>query len=360
MADNITRGADGRDHIAFRGSRKDIWHRKGTEKDAGASIESWAHDAGLDWEAVLVPAYMCFNGEMRLVEGQKHIARNDNGFELGYATDVFKPVQPIECLYWINDYCEASEGQFELDVAGSLKGGKHVWATAVFKDDIVAGGDRHVARLLMSTTFDCTRATVNQVTFTRVVCDNTLSAAFRDGHKHGGMIKTRHNSKFNGNKVGHDLAEIAKQIEGFKRMADAMAQHHMKKDQISTFFKKCLDIPFDVKPEDVSARKTNQFEELNAAYRATVGEGTEPETAWCALNAVTRYVDHSRGTRDTGHGAVDSQFYSTQLGSGAALKAKAVETLYEMSDGELLKAIASKTEDNSWVNEVLKTPLFRN
>jgi hypothetical protein len=66
----------------------------------------------------------------------------------------------------------------------------------------------------------------------------------------------------------------------------------------------------------------NQFSALRSAYSATVREGTERGTVWTALNAVTRYVDHDRSTRN-GDNQESARFDSAQFGSGAALKAQA-------------------------------------
>lgn len=349
----VDQHAKGEAGIAFVGERKSIWHRLGNQMQAGMSIEEWAKAAGLDWEAVMVPAFMEINGVLLPVEGVKHCVRNDNNWHLGVATNVYKPFQPIEALQVLEPYCQ-HDSRFALDVAGHLNGGKKIWATAVFNDDYVVAGDKHKARLLATTTYDGTGATIIKATATRVVCDNTLDISLSCK---GNEIRTRHSTKVDHEVVGKQLTAIIQGMGEFKAMGDAMAKHHMSEDQVSNFFKKCLSIPFDAKQEEVSTRKLNQYNELNDAYVRTVAEGTEPLTAWSALNAVTRYVDHDRGTRDTGHGEVESRFVSAQFTSGAAMKAKAVETLYEMSDGELLKAVAAKT-DNAWISGMLNKPLF--
>ncbi len=346
MAHNITNDRD----VAFIGDRRNIWHRLGTEMTAGASIQDWARAAGLDWEAYSAPAAMEINGQHVKVDGYQHLYRSDNLAELGYVTNVYKPVQPFQVLEWFGDYISADD-RFKLDVAGSLRGGKVIWATATFNGDMTVAGDRHTARLLMSTSFDSTYATDNRATMTRVVCNNTLDGALATGGKAG--VRTRHSSKWNAAKVGKDLGNIIQQFANYKAMGDAMVKHSVKQDEVQAYFKKLLAIDED---KEVATRKANQLNDLNHAYDQTVREGTEPNTAWTALNAVTRYVDHDRGTRDTGYGEVESRFFSAQFSSGAAMKAKAVGLLYEMSDGELLAAVSAETERNKGINEILKRP----
>jgi phage/plasmid-like protein (TIGR03299 family) len=333
MAHNIDM-TNGRANIAFLGSRKDVWHRLGQEMQTGMTVEQWADAAGLAWSAEKAPAFVSFKGEMTEVPDVRHIVRNDNGHVLGTVSDRYQPVQPADVLAWFADYIHADD-RFQLDVAGSLKQGEIIWATARYNGDIKVGGDSHDARVLMTTTFDGSGSTVNQMTMTRVVCNNTLNVALADNKA---VVRTRHSTRFNADKVGRELAALAQSVEAYKVMGDRMAETHMSKDTVSRYFKALLDIPFDAPQRDVSTRKLNQFADLNRAYRSTVTEGTEPETAWTALNAVTRYVDHDRSTRG-GSDQGEARFLSAQFGSGAQMKAKAVELL---TADEEFKALLSR------------------
>lgn len=338
MAHNIDM-TNNRANIAFLGSRNDIWHRLGQEMKDGMSIEEWAKAAGLEWTAIKVPAYAYLSADvsdkakcevidghrLMVVEGQKHIVRSDNGHALGYVSDRYQPVQPSEILDWFRQYISVDD-RFRLDVAGSLKQGEIIWATATFNGEMSVGGDKHVARLLMTTTYDGTGATINQGTMTRVVCNNTLDAALSCKNA---KIKTRHNTKFNAERVSNDLSNIAQSFKEFQKMGDAMATVQMAKDEVSRFFKAVLDIPFETKQDEISTRKLNQFYALNDAYKTTVAEGTKSGTAWCALNAVTRYVDHDKSTR-SGDSRDEARFLSSQFGSGSNMKEKAVELLKDL------------------------------
>lgn len=315
--------SNNRANIAFLGSRNDIWHRLGTEMVPGMSIDQWATASGLNWTAHKVPALAQLdNGETIRVPERHFIVRDDTNRILGLqaVSDVYQVVQPADVLQWFGQYI-AVDDRFALDVAGSLDGGSTIWATARYNGDTKIAGESHVARVLMSTTFDGTGATVNQMTMTRVVCRNTLRLANSDNRA---VIRTRHNTRFNAEAVGRELANLAKSVEQFRAVGDAMATHHLAKDEISAFFKAMLDIPFDAKREDISTRKANQFSDLSRAYGQSIREGAAPESAWAALQAVTRYVDHDRPSSR----ATDDQImYSTQFGSGAGLKDKAMGLL---------------------------------
>ena len=206
-----------------------------------------------------------------------------------------------------------------------------IWATATFNGDIDVAGDKHKARLLMSTSFDASAATTNRMTTTRVVCNNTLDVATAD---HRACIRTTHRSKFDAAKVGRELAALAQGVVTYKAIGDALAQNEMSKEEVSNFFKACLDIPFEAKRDDISTRKSNQFAELTAAYRTTAAERNgKSGDAWTALQALTRYVDHDRAVRG---GDSEGKFASSQFGSGADLKGKAMDLLLPRIKGKVL------------------------
>jgi phage/plasmid-like protein (TIGR03299 family) len=346
MAHNI-------DSIAYRGSRNDVWHRLGHEYKAG---EDWAVVAGLAWTAVKVPALADLSsiGAVRLadptrdhvsVPGDRYIARSDNGHILGHVSDRYQPVQPKDVLDWFAHYT-AHDDRFQLDVAGSLKAGEIIWATATFNGNMDVAGDGHIPRLLMTTTFDGTGSTINRATMTRVVCNNTLDAALADRQK--SLVRTRHSTRFDAARVRAELGSIVKGFEAYKAMGEAMAGAKVAPEEVSRLFKHVLDIPFDTPKGDISTRKLNQFAELNQALTTTRGERGETNattTAWTALNAVTRWADHDRSTRGDGD-AMERRFTSSTIqadGSGQKLKSTAVEYLMATA----MKEAGVATEDFS-------------
>jgi phage/plasmid-like protein (TIGR03299 family) len=339
----------GRPAIAFRGPVDDIWHRLGTMKADGRDAHQWAADAGLDWTAEKVPALADCSGLGNLpwhcrmkVDGSRFLVRSDNGHVLGHVSDRYQPVQPADVLDWFDRYI-ACDDRFELDVAGALKSGEIIWATATYRDGMEVAGDRHIPRLLMTTTFDGTGSTINRATMTRVVCNNTLDCALAD--RQASIVRTRHSTKFDAARVGQELGRIARGFTAYKAMGEAMAGAKVTGEVVGRLFKHVLDIPFDCKKEDISARKLNQFDDLRAAYAATARE-TEANTAWAALNAVTRYVDHTKSCRGTGQDATGNRFHSAQFGTGAQMKAQAVAYLTETCE----------INDSTWEKSILAAP----
>jgi len=344
--------SNGRANIAYLGSRSDVWHGLGQEMRPGMSMDEWIVASGLDWEAIKVPSAADFSHVPGLqalghvLTDQFHIARSDTAAILsrGTVTGSYIPHQPRELLASFEEYISA-DPRFALDTAMSLKDGSLIVVTAKFQDDVTVAGDKHVMRLLLSTTFDATQATRGAGIANRVVCNNTYQQAMR-GNK--AVVSIRHNSRFNRERAMAELQAVVEGFDQYKAMGDAMAKVQLSKEEISKFFKVCLDIPVEAGRVDVSTRKKNQFKDLVHAYRVTAEEGTEPGTAWSAFNAITRYVDHDRGVRSNGN-ETESRFLAAQFGSGAAMKETAVQYLLEthMSDVDLVKAaVASTSVDN--------------
>jgi phage/plasmid-like protein (TIGR03299 family) len=271
------------------------------------------------------------------VDGRAFIVRSDTGAALGYVsgegeTQGYQIVQPRDVLDWFQRYI-AVDDRFQLDVAGSLDGGKRIWATAIYRDPLQIAGEKHLARVFMSTAFDASQATINQATMTRGVCQNTVRIVHADTRA---QIKTRHSTRFDAAKVGKELSQLAQGFANYKAIGDAMAQVEMSAQQVSEFFKTCLEIPFDAKPDDISSRKFNQFKDLSKAYTTSVAEGAARNTPWAALQAVTRYVDHDRSVQTGDMTESVARFRSAQFGSGDALKGKAMGLLLPLVKDKVL------------------------
>lgn len=237
MAHNLDM-TNNRANIAFRGSRNDIWHRMGQEAEEGWTIDQWAQGAGLGFTAIKVPAIAALEGaqfdhidasrRFLPVADRAFVVRSDTGSVLGYVSGEgegqgYQIVQPRDVLDWFQRYI-AVDDRFKLDVAGSLDGGKRIWATALYNGGIDVAGEKHSARVLMSTTFDGSGATINQATMTRVVCQNTLRMAHADTRA---VIRTRHSTKFDAAKVGRELSQLAQGFANYKAIGDAMATVEM-------------------------------------------------------------------------------------------------------------------------------------
>ena len=330
----------GKPAFAFTGDRGSIWHRMGTAMADFQGVDAWAAGAGLNYSVIKVPAVVNLRGDEwdHLEPGQRIFelsdrffnCRSDTGRPVSWqlCSDRREDVQPRDALSFAIDYLGADQ-RFCCEAAGALGGGEKIWVSARYVDDMMIGGDKSESRILFTTAFDGSMSTIVKPVSTRVVCNNTLDMALAEKQA---CIRVRHTTKFDKDRAARELATLAQGIAKFKRVGDALAQNQFGGIELSKFFKTLLDIPFDQvtglsEGLEVSTRKQNQFADLRDAYNTTAKE-TEKGTAWCALNAVTRYVDHDRSTRKAeGTSDQEAQFASAQFGSGAAMKAEAMALL---------------------------------
>jgi phage/plasmid-like protein (TIGR03299 family) len=341
MSHNIE-NRDGVYSFAFTGERDQIWHRLGQELMTGAGRDEWLNAAGFDYHVEKVPAIASLNSdafnhiapELRFVEtDKKFLVRQDNGHVLGIAGDGYQVVQPVDVWDWFENYITGDE-RFHIDAAGVLGSGERLWMTARFNGSLDVAGDRHIPRLLMSTSFDASQATRNEATMTRVVCQNTLRIAHSSAKA---LIKTRHSTRFDGAQVHRELAQIASSFVEFKAMGDAMAATAMTRQDVQSFFATLLGVDANAKPADISTRTKNIAMDLAASYRKTQSErNSSRDDVWTALQSVTRYVDHDRTVRNAVNETV-GRFDSGTFGSGDAMKGKALNLLFPLIDKSLFR-----------------------
>lgn len=318
-------------NVAYAGSRNDVWHKLGQERMEGQPFAAWLKAAGLNWNAVKVPCLAELpDGSHKRVEDRSVIVRDDTFAPLGICsgeseTEGYKIVQPRECAEFMDHFVKC-DPRFKLDTMGSLNGGARIWASASFSEDITIASEKHRVRLMGTTSFDSTAASVFQGTIIRPVCNNTVTAALADTRA---VIRVRHSTKLVQERVREQLAQVLQGVDTYRNMGDAMVKVNVSTRTISDYFKAVLEIPFDAKKDDISTRKLNVFRDLERCYQQTVREGTEHGTAWAAWNAVTRYVDHDRSARGvaTYGDEQTARFASAQFGSGNALKGRALNLM---------------------------------
>ena len=309
-----------RANMAYVGDKP--WHGLGSELDEGADLDQWRIAAGLNWTAAMADIHyrnafvIGDNGRPVVVTGDsKLIYRSDTGGELGIASDRYKIVQPGEVLEFFRDL--TSENDMRLETAGSLEGGKRIWALAATGDEFrLKGQDQVKGYVLLATSFDGSMATQARFTSVRVVCNNTLSVAVADNA--GGVVKVPHSTVFDGHAVKMDMGLLHGAWGEFEAAAGAMADRVMTdRERVDYLIALMATESEQADPESISTRKRNVIADIlsrakgkgmGSQYRAAEG------TVWGLVNAVTEYVDHTQGR------TVESRFKSAQFGAGASLK----------------------------------------
>ena len=327
---------NGRHSMFVVGDKDAAWHKLGQRTDKAVSWQEAMQLANLNWTVEKRKLYARTPaGQIFEIPDKMGIFRNTDSAYLGTVGDGYEPIQNITAFEFIDTLLEALNGA-HYDSAGALGNGSRIWAAAKVPCDFeVTEGDRHETYLLFSTSHDGSLAANCKLTVTRVVCNNTLTAALRESNA---MCRVRHT------RSAADKLERARQLmQGVRQnvttLADKLkllATRRMTRDTMTTIldrlFPKNQEAERDTRRENILADVLRMYESNDRNQFPQ-----ERGTAFNLLNAVTEYTDHVRSARVTASKADYSQLQaraeSAVFGSGESLKNKALDVILEATNG---------------------------
>ncbi len=304
------------------------WHGLGTVlPDAPQTSLEAITAAGLNWEVSkeTMEAVVPVNGIYRAVGVPDHYAvirrKVENGItrhdSLGVVGQQYRLIQNIDAFAFFDRVVQT--GMVDYHTAGSLKGGRIIWALVrlhgtlrIVNDDIV---DKY---LLLTNSHDGSSPVHIAFTPIRVVCANTLAMALKNASSDR-RLSIRHTATAAARirDVGEYLASInltfERNAEVYRELA-RLSIHAMElHDYLRTLFPD---------PEEGSLRNRARAtrERITARFENGLGTDSTATTWWRAYNAVTEYVDHERNLNNP-----DARVHSAWLGQGMQLKQAALQ-----------------------------------
>lgn len=345
---------NGRVEMAYVGETP--WHGLGNELQPGAPIEEWIEAAGMNWLAKRARVRYATGRDQdatawREFDNRVVLFRSDTAAPLGIVSDDFQRVQPRDVLEFFRDLVGDAGGT--LETAGTLFGGRKLWAMTRFGDSaaVFDKRDRVKQNLLLATALDGSMATEGSWIATRVVCNNTLQMARGES----GVKKVRiiHRSEFDAKNVKARLGIEQAQSVFERTIADMrelvqtpMSARHVVVATATLF-----------KPDFAKLDHKDQMKILNSKPVQTVGRmaldgtaiGAEFDgmrgTAYGWLNTVTQYVDHAARAL-----SVDNRLDSAWFGKGSDLKERARE-MVTVGDGVPEASGGAVRSVNDWLNK---------
>jgi phage/plasmid-like protein (TIGR03299 family) len=316
--------------IAYSGTTP--WHNLGVNVPADISTDDMLVMAGLDWTVSQRPLY--FPKEegskiMKRAHGKYGLVRDTDNKLFDITGERWNPVQNHDVLDFFREFVAA--GDMTLETAGSLRGGKFIWALARLGEDFKLGHEDLIANyLLLMSPHAVGYSLLAQYTAIRVVCANTMAASIGYDFKGNRMeqgFRMTHMRKFDDDtkleaKQALGLAHV--QITEFQELCETLSQTRVTDDEVSNFFYEVIQ---EEKPEAVlgeeddpedAPRLVKRFE---TALLSAPGQdmNTCKGTLFGAVNAVTYVVDHELGRGD------DSRLTSAWTGQGSVLKRRAYQ-----------------------------------
>lgn len=306
------------------------WHGLGFELPAGENdLEVWRKVAGLDWDVKRSPVRFDVEREI----GEPRIDATFNERDVLYRSDNRKPLSVVSSGYKVHNVNEIIEfyrellkdSDFQMETMGSLDEGRRIWALAKHSQDIrIAGQDLINPYVLLATAFDGTMATLASFTTVRVVCQNTLSMSVAQSEREdsGSKVRVCHNQTFSPKSVARELLDMESRIGDFADTAGHLAETGISDVAALELFMRV----FGKVDEDDNVIATKPLEkavlEMMTLFKNGPGSDLRSSrgTAWGAVNAVTRYVDHSAPARSD-----NNRLSSAWFGAGSKKKTQAVE-----------------------------------
>jgi phage/plasmid-like protein (TIGR03299 family) len=313
------------------------WHRLGRIVQAAPTTEEAIRLAGLDWTVSEHPIYRkseLVDPSQALVPIPSHkaIVRDSDGANLGIVGKEYTPLQNKDAFKFFDPFLQAGECQFET--AGSLRGGRTIWALAKINRDplVITKGDEVLKFLLLSNGHDGTMAVRVGFTPIRVVCANTLAMSVSSGQSR--LIRLVH-----GRSVAAKLEQVREIISLADRSFEATAEQYRAlacreinqedlKKYVKVIFKK-EHIGLVPSIGKVSQAEVN-FDKLmgDITRLFETGRGNQMPgvrgTYWAAYNAITEHMSYEAGRNE------DRRLTNLWFGKAARMNQTALKTAVEM------------------------------
>lgn len=313
------------------------WHGLGVQVDPNLSADDMLIKAGLDWTVSKRPMFAARalkDGtitDAAIIKVPQHnaLVRDQDEKLLDVVGNNYVPVQNKQAMQFFKDFTEA--GQMTLETAGSLDGGRQVWVLANLGSSFkLAGGDEVKGYLLLSQPHIYGKALNIMFTPIRVVCNNTLTIALREG-KTNDRLRLPHVREFDAQvqadaktTLGLSSAIMTEFHETAHMLSEAKADEGQVTRYLAALFQpQLLEGTHPVRESNVISldAHSRSLTELHnvVGYQPGATMASSKDTWWGAFNAVTYYTDHVMG-RDREKALTNAWF-----GSRANLKRRALQ-----------------------------------
>jgi len=296
------------------------WHKEGKVIEGYPKTTKEAIElAGLDWDVALEPMKLMDGKD---VEGFFGVVRQDTKKTLGVVGKRYQPIQNSRAFEFLDD---SLGSDLKIETAGSLDGGKRIWAMAkmVDKKILIAGEDIVDQYLLITNGHDGGNSCKGRFTPIRVVCQNTLNAAL--GTRAEWAISVRHTASADTKlEVAADvIAKAMAAAEATAELYEGLAEIKLSVQQFDDYLGQLIKDEEGKK----NTRRQNERDAITDLFDTGRGMDikTIRHTAWAAYNAVTEHVDHHRTVKGD-----NGRLSSIAFGNGNRLKQKALKTATEM------------------------------
>jgi phage/plasmid-like protein (TIGR03299 family) len=307
------------------------WHGLGKLVPKGLTAEEMIRAAGLDWEVELVPARgareINRKGEFSRYEVVRKPRSNttENEVLLGVVGRRYQPLQNVEAFEFFDPIVGEHKAYFET--AGALGEGERIWVMAKMPQAMeIVRGDECFKYLLLSNTHSGDGSVIVKFTAMRVVCQNTLMLAMKDGQE---AYRVRHSKQMQF-KLDELAAFLAITQEVFLRAEELfrrLAKVKMNEERLEHYFGAVFPRSDEQKKKGEKPLRWAFLREVFETQKDLQLHGV-CGTLWGAYNAITRFEDYKQPLQEE---QPDQRLERTWFGGGADTKLKALAKAEEFA-----------------------------
>jgi phage/plasmid-like protein (TIGR03299 family) len=301
MAHELEQFSDGT--TAFFTARQDAWHRLGTVTIDCLTAEQVMQTAYLGGWDVRTEA-------LRTVESAAPVPnryattrvhpKSGSREVLGLVGSTYRVVQNEEACQLLDLIVDETGAHYET--AGSLRGGREVFVTMRLPQTMrIAGVDEVDLYLAMCTSHDASRLGRVLISPTRVVCANTMRAAFADNV---GSYTFRHSGDIFGKlqDVRDALGLVPVYLDQFQEAAEKMIDRQLEWDQLQAISEQLWPLGDD-DGESAYLKRMARERDLKHLFEQAPTQENIRGTALGAYNSVVEWLDHFQPARGDNHRA---------------------------------------------------------
>ena len=293
------------------------WHGLGVKVIDDLTPEQMMQKAGVDWS---VEKQDLVTSGGSTVKSKQALVRSSDGSVLDVVGKGWNPVQNADAFNFFEEYVRA--GDMQMHTAGSLNGGKMVWALAKTNESFeLFNGDVTENYFLFSNPHEFGKAIDIRMTPIRVVCNNTLTLSLSQDSN--AMLKVNHRKAFDVAEVKEQMGIAREKMEQYKTMAEFLGSKRYTSENIVQYFNEVFGSPAKSDDKIFTSRNAKlAHENLQEQPGAEFAEGSW----WQAFNSVTHMTDHLQGR------STDGRLTSAWYGRNRKVKLKALDKALEYAE----------------------------
>lgn len=271
------------------------WHGLGQYVTEAMTAKQAIELAQLDF-TVEKRKLFTLNPDGTTTENKNRVAtvRTDNNDHLGIVSPTYEIVQNVDCFNFFDALID--EGEAIYETAGALGLGERIFITAILPEDIFVKGEKISQYVLLTNGHDGFNTLMACITPTRVVCNNTLTAALQNCTN---KIKISHHKNI------HDKIKQAHKVMGMasKYMIEvqpiyhAMASTRISDKKLQELVLKVLspakeEIKNKEEAKEISTRLKNSVDRIIYFSKNHETQKTDAAkgTVWGAFNSISGYL----------------------------------------------------------------------